>query len=177
MLRLLTGGARSGKSRLAVRLAAAHSGPVTFIATAEPGDDEMAIRIAAHQAERPDGWTTVEEPIDLSHALSAAPPDATTIIDCLTLWIANLLGQDLSDDQILDLARSAAGTAAERPGFVVAITNEVGGGIVPANPVARRYRDLLGDVNRIWAEHSTDTHLVVAGRLIPTLDPTGLTFD
>ena len=177
MLRLLIGGARSGKSSLAVRLATAQSGPVIFIATAEPGDAEMATRIAVHQAERPAGWTTVEEPIDLNRALSAGPADATVIVDCLTLWIANLLDRDLSHDRILDLARSAAATAAARPGLVVAITNEVGGGIVPDNPLARRYRDLLGDANRIWAERAAETFLVVAGRLVPTLDPAALTLD
>ena len=177
MLRLLIGGARSGKSRLAVQLASAQSGPVTFIATAEPGDDEMATRIAAHQAERPDGWTTLEEPIDLNRALSADPPDAAVIVDCLTLWVANLLDRDLTAEQILDLARTAAATAARRPGLVVTITNEVGGGIVPGNRLARRYRDLLGDVNRIWAEHAAETFLVVAGRLVPTFDPGDLIVD
>ena len=177
MIRLLIGGARSGKSRLAVRFATAQSSPVIFIATAEPGDAEMAARIAVHKAERPTGWTTVEEPINLNRALSTGPADALVIVDCLTLWIANLLDSGLSSDRILDLARSAAGAAAARSGLVVAITNEVGGGIVPDNPLARRYRDLLGDANRIWAEHAAETLLVVAGRLVPTIDPAGLTLD
>ena len=177
MLRLLVGGARSGKSRLAVQFATARSNPVIFIATAEPGDAEMAARITAHQAERPAGWTTLEEPIDLDRALSTGPTDAVVIVDCLTLWIANLLDSGLTNDQILDRARSAAVTAAQRSGLVVAITNEVGGGIVPDNPLARRYRDLLGDVNRLWAEYAAETYLVVAGRLVPTLDPAGLTRD
>ena len=177
MLRILIGGARSGKSRLAVQLAAGRSGPVTFIATAEIGDAEMATRISAHQAERPAGWRNIEEPIELSRALSADPADNVVIVDCLTLWVSNLIGQDLSDERIFELADTAAGIAARRTGSVIVITNEVGGGIVPANALARRYRDLLGGVNRIWARQAAETYLVVAGRLVPTIDPIGVLDD
>src|SRR6185503_14956330 len=88
---LLLGGARSGKSRLAVRLARQRGGPVVFVATGEPGDDEMAERIARHRAERPPAWTTVEEPVALRDALAAAPDGATVVVDCLSLWVANLI--------------------------------------------------------------------------------------
>lgn len=154
-LTLLIGGARSGKSALALKLA---DGDVVFIATAEAGDAEMAARIEAHRAERPASWTTIEEPHDLAGALRAAPPDACVIIDCLTLWVANTMDEGL--------AREAARIAAARPGPTIAITNEVGLGIVPANELARTYRDLLGRVNALWADAADRVLLVVAGRTL-----------
>ena len=90
-LTVLIGGARSGKSRLAVELAAASGAPVTYVATGEAGDEEMAARIAAHRAARPAGWLTVEEPYALEHALADADPAHTLVVDCLTLWTANAL--------------------------------------------------------------------------------------
>ena len=155
MITLLIGGARSGKSALALRLA---EGEVVFVATAEPGDEEMAERIERHRAERPASWRTVEEPVDLVGALRDAPPDACVIVDCLTLWVANTMDEDR--------AREAAAVAAARPGVTIAITNEVGMGIVPANALAREYRDLLGRVNAIWAEAAERVLLVVAGRTL-----------
>jgi adenosyl cobinamide kinase/adenosyl cobinamide phosphate guanylyltransferase len=154
-LTLLIGGARSGKSSLALRLA---EGEVVFIATAEAGDAEMAERIDAHRAERPSSWQTVEAPIDLAGALRDAPPDACVIVDCLTLWVANTMDEES--------AREAAALAALRPGRTIAVTNEVGLGIVPANDLARAYRDLLGRVNAIWAEAADRVLLVVAGRTL-----------
>jgi adenosyl cobinamide kinase/adenosyl cobinamide phosphate guanylyltransferase len=155
VITLLIGGARSGKSALALRLA---EGEVVFIATAEPGDAEMAERIERHRAERPASWHTVEEPVDLAGALRSAPPDACVVIDCLTLWVANTMDEER--------AREAAAVAASRPGATIAITNEVGMGIVPANELAREYRDLLGRVNAIWAEAAERVLLVVAGRTL-----------
>jgi adenosyl cobinamide kinase/adenosyl cobinamide phosphate guanylyltransferase len=154
-LTLLIGGARSGKSSLALRLA---EGEVVFIATAEAGDAEMAERIDAHRAERPASWQTVEAPIDLAGALRDAPPDACVIVDCLTLWVANTMDEER--------AREAAALAASRPGRTIVVTNEVGLGIVPANDLARAYRDLLGRVNAIWAEAADRVLLVVAGRTL-----------
>jgi adenosylcobinamide kinase / adenosylcobinamide-phosphate guanylyltransferase len=165
---LLLGGARSGKSDLAVRLAAAQPKPVTLIATAEALDDEMAARIAAHQRERPAGWATVEAPIELEPAIAGQPPETCLIVDDLTLWVANLLGQV---DGIEQTAATAAQAAAERPGLTIAVSNEVGMGIVPENALARRYRDVLGRVNAAWAAAATESHLLVAGRLLP-LQPT-----
>jgi adenosylcobinamide kinase / adenosylcobinamide-phosphate guanylyltransferase len=154
-LTLLIGGARSGKSSLALRLA---EGEVVFIATGEAGDAEMAERIDAHRAERPPSWRTVEAPIDLTGALRDAPPDACVIVDCLTLWVANTMDEAR--------AREAAALAVARPGQTIAVTNEVGLGIVPANELARSYRDLLGRVNTIWAEAADRVLLVVAGRTL-----------
>jgi adenosyl cobinamide kinase/adenosyl cobinamide phosphate guanylyltransferase len=167
---LLTGGARSGKSRLAVRLASRSGAPVVVIATAEARDEEMAERIRRHRAKRPPGWVTVEEPIDLERALVRASEDACALVDCLTLWIANLMERAFSDVEIEERARKAASVAAARAAPTIAVTNEVGSGIVPANALARRYADVLGRVNLAWAEEADRVLLVVSGRVLPLSD-------
>jgi len=169
-LLLLIGGARSGKSRLAAEIAAQWSGPVAVIATGEARDDEMAERIRMHRERRPQSWKTIEEPVDLDAALRSVPDDALAVVDCLTLWASNLLEKGLRDDDIEARAHSAARFAASRSGDTVVVTNEVGSGIVPTNALARRYRDLLGNVNSIWAEHSDRSALVVAGQILPLSD-------
>jgi adenosylcobinamide kinase/adenosylcobinamide-phosphate guanylyltransferase len=166
-LLLLIGGARSGKSRLAADIASEWSGPVAVIATGEARDDEMAERIRMHRAKRPQAWATIEEPVDLEAALRSASDEALVVVDCLTLWVSNLIEKGLGDDEIEARARSAAGFAATRGGDTVVVTNEVGSGIVPTNALARRFRDLLGNVNSIWAEHSDRSALVVAGQILP----------
>ena len=163
---LLLGGARAGKSTIAARIASRWTGPVALIATAEPRDEEMAARIARHRAERPPEWTTVEEPLDLVRAMDGLPPGAGVILDCLTLWVSNAMEAELDDDEIEERARKAAAAAGARDGDLVAVSNEVGAGIVPANPLGRRFRDLLGRVNAIWAEHADRVLLVVAGRVV-----------
>jgi adenosylcobinamide kinase/adenosylcobinamide-phosphate guanylyltransferase len=173
---LLLGGARSGKSDLAVRIAAAQPAPVTLIATAEVGDPEMEERIDRHRAERPADWTVLEVPLDLRGATIAAPPNDCLLIDCLTLWTANLL-TDHAEDAIRALASDAAHAAGARPGLTLAVSNEVGLGIVPDNALARRYRDLLGRVNAIWAAEAERAYLLIAGRLLPLNDATGLVED
>lgn len=163
---LLTGGARSGKSRLAVSFGERHDGAVVFLATAEAHDEEMAKRIARHRAERPPHWTTVEEPLALEQAIAAADPAACLLVDCLSLWAANLLAS--ADAQAVErLAASAADSAAARPGRTIAVTNEVGLGVVPVSALGRAYRDVLGRVNAIWAERASAAYLVVAGRVLP----------
>ena len=157
---LLLGGARSGKSRLAVRLASEAGAPVVFLATGEAGDEEMADRIARHRAERPAGWTTVEEPVGLREAVAAAPPDATLVVDCLSLWVANVF----ESREVEAEAREAAALAAART--TIAVSNEVGLGVVPATPLGREYRDVLGRVNAIWAEAADEAYFVVAGRVL-----------
>jgi adenosyl cobinamide kinase/adenosyl cobinamide phosphate guanylyltransferase len=156
---VLVGGARSGKSRLAVERARAEGAPVTFVATGEARDDEMAARIARHREERPPDWKTVEEPLELAHALAAAPSGDTVVVDCLSLWVANLDGRGAEEP-----AAEAARLAAEREGLTIAVTNEVGLGIVPDNALARAYRDELGRVNALWVEAADEAWLVVAGR-------------
>jgi len=157
---LYLGGARSGKSRLALARAAAAGKPVVFVATGEALDDEMAERIARHREERPSGWATFEEPLELGRALEQAPAAATVVVDCLSLWVANVFERSPAEQ----LADAAAGLAAARPGLTVAVSNEVGLGIVPDNELARRYRDVLGRVNATWAAAADEAYLVVAGR-------------
>ena len=170
-LTLLLGGARSGKSALAVRLAGRWDGPVTVVATGEARDPEMAERIRRHRAGRPAGWLTLEAPLELEAALVAAPAGAFVVLDCLTLWVANLMEQGLGDGQVEERARSAAATAAARAAPTVAVSNEVGAGIVPADALSRRYRDLLGQVNATWAAAADQALLLVAGRAVPLADP------
>jgi adenosylcobinamide kinase / adenosylcobinamide-phosphate guanylyltransferase len=163
-LTVLLGGARSGKSRLALELASASGAPVTFLATGEGRDAEMAERIERHRAERPAGWATVEEPRELEAALQRIDPRHTVVLDCLTLWVANALEQAGEAEPVLEAAASAAAVAAARAGLTIAISNEVGLGVVPATELGRVYRDLLGSVNRIWVDASTDARFVIAGR-------------
>jgi len=159
---LLIGGARSGKSSLAVERAAGAGLPVVFVATGEAGDDEMAARIELHRRERPAEWTTVEEPVELARAVADAPGDAVLVVDCLSLWVANVLERG----EVEAAAADAARLAAARPGPTIAVTNEVGLGIVPDNELARRYRDALGRVNAIWAAAADEAYFVVAGRAL-----------
>jgi adenosylcobinamide kinase / adenosylcobinamide-phosphate guanylyltransferase len=170
-LTLLLGGARSGKSALAVRLAGRWHGPVTVVVTGEARDDEMAERIRRHRAERPGAWPTVEAPRELEAALAGAPAGAFVLLDCLTLWVSNLMEEGLDDEQVVARARSAATAAASRAGPTVAVSNEVGAGIVPADALSRRYRDLLGQVNAVWAAAADQALLLVAGRAVPLADP------
>jgi adenosylcobinamide kinase / adenosylcobinamide-phosphate guanylyltransferase len=171
-LTVLIGGARSGKSRLAVRLAAESGTPVTFIATGEAGDAEMAARIASHRAERPAEWMTVEEPYELEAAVTAAAASHTVVVDCVTLWTANVLARDGDPEVVLDAAAAAARAAAARESLTIAISNEVGLGIVPFEQQSRVYRDLLGSVNCVWVDASTYAGFVVAGRVL-RLDAVG----
>jgi adenosylcobinamide kinase/adenosylcobinamide-phosphate guanylyltransferase len=167
-LLLLVGGARSGKSSLAVRLADGHGVPVVFIATAEArDDDEMAERIALHRAERPAGWETVEEPLRLLEALGSAPAESCVVVDCLSLWAANLLERG---HEVEDAATAAAAIAARRSAPTIAVTNEVGLGVVPATPLGRTYRDVLGRVNAIWADAAAESYFVVAGKALRLSD-------
>jgi adenosylcobinamide kinase / adenosylcobinamide-phosphate guanylyltransferase len=160
---VLTGGARSGKSRLAVELASRQPEPVVFLATGEARDDEMAERIERHRRDRPEGWRIVEEPLRLREAVEAA--EGCLIVDCLSLWMANAL-EAFGADEVEKQATLAAGAAAARAGLTVAVTNEVGMGVVPPTPLGRAYRDVLGRVNAIWADRADEAYLVVAGRTL-----------
>ncbi len=159
----MLGGARSGKSELALRLATASARPVVFVATAEAGDAEMtATHRRGHRAERPAAWRTIEEPLRLAEALRGArlDPAAYVVVDCLTLWVSNLMHAGIDAGSavaaLLDWQRET-GIA----GCVV--SNEVGLGLVPATPMGRDYRDALGRANRAVAGAAERTLLVVAG--------------
>lgn len=173
-LTFLLGGARSGKSSLAVRLAEASGAPVTFVATSEARDAEMKERIRRHRHERPAGWRTIEEPVDLLTALAVTPTHEAVVIDCLSLWVSNLLERAHSEREIAELAGGVAEVAASRPGTTIAVSNEVGFGIVPTNALARSYRDVLGRVNHAWAQTAARSALVIAGSLLPLASPSSM---
>ena len=166
---IFTGGARSGKSALGLQMATDSGLAVVFIATAEALDDEMVRRIDLHRAERPSSWSTVEEPIDLGRALDAAGDTSCVVLDCLSLWVSNLLFADVTEADIEARAVAMADRMATRPGPGVVVTNEVGSGIVPDNALARTYRDVLGRTNAVFAARADRAFLAVMGRVL-TLD-------
>lgn len=160
-LTLVLGGARSGKSAFAERLATESGLAVVYLATAEPGDAEMQARIARHRQRRAPGWATVEEPLELAAALAREAGAARLVlVDCLTLWLSNVLlaGRDPAAER----GRLVAALAA-RTGPVVLVANEVGQGIVPANALARRFADEAGLLSQAVAAVATRVVLVVAG--------------
>ena len=159
----ILGGARSGKSRFAVAGLPAR-GRVTFIATAEPRDPDMALRITRHQAERPAAWITVEAPLDLTARLAEALTTADTVlVDCLTLWVSNLMLRGDDDAAILKEADALAALLAEPPAEIRLVSNEVGFGVHPATAEGLRFRDTLGFVNQRVAAAAPRVVLMVAG--------------
>lgn len=160
MIHLVLGGARSGKTRFALDAAAATGKPLTYIATAEAGDAEMATRIARHRAERDARWRTVEAPRDLAGAIGALASDEAVVVDCLTLWLSNamLAGDDLA--AAVDALSAALG--ATRAALWL-VSNEVGWGIVPDNALARAFRDQAGFLHQRLARQVDRVTLVVAG--------------
>jgi adenosylcobinamide kinase/adenosylcobinamide-phosphate guanylyltransferase len=162
MKSLILGGARSGKSRHAEHLAAASGRDVIYLATAEAADAEMTARIAHHRAQRPAGWALVEEPLALARVLrQQAAADRCLLVDCLTLWLSNLLAVEPSRmQQELDaLYETLPGLS----GDVLLVSNEVGWGIVPDNALARRFRDEAGRLHQRLAGLCDHVTLVVAG--------------
>jgi adenosylcobinamide kinase/adenosylcobinamide-phosphate guanylyltransferase len=154
------GGARSGKSVYAEQIIG-EPGPGLYLATADAGDDEMAERIRKHRARRGPGWETLEEPLDLAGAIArCASPDRPILVDCLTLWLSNLLGAQRD----VDAAIHGLLAILERPnGSVVLVSNEVGFGIVPATPLGRIFRDHAGRLNQAVAGIAGRVVLVTAG--------------
>ena len=160
---LITGGARSGKSAYAEGRAAVLGSRRLYIATAEAGDDEMAQRIAAHRKRRGKAWTTVEEPVRLAKTLLEWRGRADcALVDCLTLWISNLLvgGEPSCVEENVE---ALAQTLPQLDFSIVLVTNEVGAGIVPDNPLARQFRDLAGRANQRIAALAHEVVLMVAG--------------
>lgn len=131
----------------------------------------MKRRIARHREERPSDWDTLEEPLDLDEALAMIDPDRAIVLDCLTLWVSNLVLGDVNDDEIEKRAAVVAQIVADREAPAFVVTNEVGSGVHPSTDLGRRFRDVLGRVNVIWSEVATDAYLVVAGRSIPLNPP------
>lgn len=163
MVELILGGARSGKSRLAEKLAAESGFKVVYIATSQPLDGEMNARVAHHRARRPDHWGLVEEPLELARVLCEnAAADTCLLVDCLTLWLTNLLMLD--DSARLDQEREALlGCIAELPGRVLLVSNETGLGVVPLGELTRRYVDEAGWLHQALAERSERVIFTVAG--------------
>lgn len=161
MLTFILGGARSGKSRRAQKLAETHDGKLLFVATAQPFDDEMRDRIAKHRADRDNRWQTVEAPIELPAAIrNHALPGHVLVIDCLTLWMSNILLQELDANAASD---ELVGALADAACPIYLVSNEVGLGIVPDNALARRFRDVAGRLHQKVARAADRVELIVAG--------------
>lgn len=178
-LTLIIGGARSGKSELAQRLAVSSGRPVVFVATMQPLDDEVRSRITTHRAARPAEWRTIEEPLDLPAALESIANGRVVVIDCLTLWTSNMLMSDLGEavDTPADKIEAAVSHAVERAaglatwcaryeGDVIVVSNEVGLGVVPPYPLGRAFRDALGATNASFATEADRVLQCTAGMVL-----------
>jgi adenosylcobinamide kinase / adenosylcobinamide-phosphate guanylyltransferase len=157
---LVIGGARSGKSRFAEGLIANAAPPWIYIATGEALDDEMAQRIAEHKARRDGRWQTLEVPRNLADALGRSPSGASILVDCVTLWLSNLMLAQADVEREMGRLEDAL---PRRQGTTVLVGNEVGFGIVPDNALARRFRDLQGGLNQRLAARADRVVLMVAG--------------
>lgn len=181
---VVTGAARSGKSQFAEELVAKLDKPVAYLATAQALDPEMVERIARHQERRPEAWTTFEEPLDLAEVIMAnSPKYPVWLLDCVTLYLSNLLFQEPATKHFLENPGTSFLTQ-EVEGHIltkvqelldklkqveitlVAVTNEIGWGLVPLDPLSRVYRDIVGKVNQLLAREATEVYLVTVG--IPT---------
>jgi adenosylcobinamide kinase / adenosylcobinamide-phosphate guanylyltransferase len=161
----ITGGCRSGKSGRALDISATIGGGHNhYLATCVPQDEEMRARVSRHQKERGADWLTIEEPLELPAAIACHGKDADVIlIDCLTMWVSNLMAADLDDEAILDRVAALCETVAAPPCPLVIVSNEVGAGIVPENALARRFRDLAGWTNQRLAAVCRQVIWMVAG--------------
>lgn len=158
---LVLGGARSGKSRFAQARAEALPGELVYLATAQAFDDEMRERITLHRADRGPRWSTIEAPLDLAEAITAcSKPDKVVLVDCLTLWASNLMLAER--DAAVATAGLVRAVAAAR-GPIILVANEVGLGIVPDNALARRFRDVAGEINQAVAGSADSVLFVAAG--------------
>ncbi len=168
----VVGGARSGKSRFAAERLPSDA-RIVFVATAEARDEDMAKRIARHRAERPPRWSTVEEPCDLVARLRGLDGASDVIlVDCLTLWVSNLLLRGDRDDAILEEAEALAGLIRRRRSSFTLVSNEVGEGVHPETTMGLRFRDVLGGVNQRVAAACDTVVLMVAGIPLTVKAPT-----
>ncbi len=161
----VTGGARSGKSRFAQALAERFEGELLYVATAGIGDAEMAERVRRHRADRGERWRTLEEPLEIALRLpQQAAGKGGVLLDCVTLWVSNLLFHHGEEPAaVLSAADELIAALRQVEAPVILVTNEVGDGIVPENPLARLFRDVAGEVNQRLAAASEEAWLVVAG--------------
>ena len=160
----ITGGCRSGKSRYALDYANRHFSKKLFLATSEALDEEMAQRIENHKKVRGPEWQTIEEPVEIVNKIKEYGEDGKVIlIDCLTLWLYNLLMRWGDDSKILNETDKLINVIKQNPASFILVSNEVGMGIVPADPLSRRYRDLLGTMNQRIAEALNTVIFMVSG--------------
>jgi len=167
---LVTGGARSGKSSFAEKLAKEANKDVTYLATCQALDEEMALRIEEHKKRRPKNWKTIEEPLNASSVIEKeGKSDRVILLDCLALLVANLIfskgdsTSELIDQAVLNEIKTLAKISKDVPASVIIVTNEVGMGIVPEYPLGRAYRDTLGKANQILASEADEVYLLVCG--------------
>ena len=161
---LITGGCRSGKSRYALKIAKniAENNKI-FIATCVAYDDEMKQRILRHKKERDNSWKTIEEPYSISKAIKNNKSKSVIVVDCLTLWVNNLLFKHMDEDNIINKVKELIKVLNESSCPVILVTNEVGSGIVPENDLSRRFRDIAGFANQKIANCADKVYLMVAG--------------
>uniref|UniRef100_A0A831UC27 Adenosylcobinamide kinase n=1 Tax=Geobacter metallireducens TaxID=28232 RepID=A0A831UC27_GEOME len=160
----ITGGARSGKSRLAERIADGFGAPLGYLATGAAGDGEMAERIARHRQRRGDAWTTIEEPLELAGALRENDGRfGAVLVDCVTLWLTNLLLAYGDSGRCLERVRELTALFPLLATPVILVSNEVGMGIVPENRLARQFRDLAGEANELIAAAADEVHVTFSG--------------
>ena len=170
-LTLYLGGAKSGKTRLALARAETWPPPRLYLATAQALDGEMDQRIRRHQAERGPQWQTLESPLAPDQTLNDLAGNQVVLLDCLTLWLNNLMATETGDDQIRGRVRDLLRTIEAYAGPVIVVSNEVGGGIVPLNALARRFRDLAGETNQRFAAQADRVVMAVAGLEWPLKSP------
>lgn len=164
---VLVGGARSGKSAVALQLAAESATEVTFVATARSTDPEMRERILRHVQDRPASWATVEAPLDAAAAVKGAPAQHTVVVDCVTVWLSNLVVENgLQPDEVLERVDEMIVACQAREALTILVSNEVGMGIVPQTPLGRSFRDLQGTANQRLTARADRVGLVVAGRVL-----------
>ena len=157
---LVTGGARSGKSRFAEERALLPGTPLIYIATAQAFDEEMESRIKEHQDRRGDEWHTINEPLELAEALRKTDGQGTCLVDCLTIWLSNLM---FSEKDIPQATKALVDAITTRQDDVIFVTNEVGAGIVPENALARRFRDEAGRLNQTVAKTVDEVYACISG--------------
>ena len=159
----ITGAVRSGKSSYAVKLAKDQKTVVLFLATCIPADSEMKQRVKKHKNSRPKTWKTIEEPIEIAKVISKLKSNEVLIIDCLTLWVSNLLMANNSKPKIQKYIKDLLTALKKNKGQVIIVSNEVGWGIVPENKLARDFRDIIGTLHQRVAKISDEVYLMVTG--------------
>ena len=163
----ITGAARSGKSSFAERMAAETGSPVIYIATCVPGDEEMLERVARHQARRPANWRTVEEPLDPASVIRVNDgPGKVFLLDCITLLVLNLIldpKSGIAEDELLEKITELSQVSYNSAADVIMVSNEVGWGIVPGDPLSRMYRDVIGRANQALAAQADEAWFTVSG--------------